>query len=247
MNNTELVNVNVRIENDFMVTDSRNIAEVFGKQHKHVLDSIRNLGKDVPNFRQMFFESTMPDKYGRQQKIFLMTRDGFTLLAMGFTGKEAIAWKLKYIEAFNTLEKAWNSPEQVMARALRIADQTISNLKIENKALLEDNERMKPKEIFTDAVTASETSILVRDLAKLIRQNGKEVGEKRLYKWMRDGGFILRNSTQPTQRAMEMGLFEIVERTIKRANSPIIVASTTKVTGKGQVYFINKFLEDNAA
>lgn len=81
------------------------------------------------------------------------------------------------------LEKAWNTPEQVMARALKIANKTIDSLKSDNTKLIEDNVRMKPKEIFADAVSASETSLLVRDVAKLIRQNGVKIGEKRLYKW----------------------------------------------------------------
>ena len=84
------------------------------------------------------------------------------------------------------LEKAWNTPEQVMARALKIANKTIDSLKSDNTKLIEDNARMKPKEIFADAVSASETSLLVRDVAKLIRQNGVKIGEKRLYKWLRE-------------------------------------------------------------
>lgn len=166
-----LVSVNVRIEKDRMITDSRNVSDVFNKQHRHVLESIRNLEKDVPNFRQMFFESTMPDSYGREQKVYFMDRDGFTLLAMGFTGSEAMKWKLKYIEAFNSLEKAWNTPEQVMARALKLADRTIEKLKSDNKVLEQKIEQDKPKVIFSDAVSTSHTSILVGDLAKLICQN----------------------------------------------------------------------------
>lgn len=140
------------------------------------------------------------------------------------------------------LEKAWNDPAQVMARALKVADQTIAQLSARAEQLEIENKAMQPKAIFADAVSASDTSILVRDLAKIIKQNGKEIGEKRFYKWLREHGYIIKGSTQPTQRAMEMGLFEIVERTVQRADMPPIVTSTTKITGKGQQYFINKLL-----
>ena len=143
------------------------------------------------------------------------------------------------------LEKAWNTPEQVMARALKIANKTIDSLKSDNTKLIEDNARMKPKEIFADAVSASETSLLVRDVAKLIRQNGVKIGEKRLYKWLRENGYVCQGSTAPTQKAMEMGLFEVVVRTVERGDKLPLEAKTTKVTGKGQVYFVNKFLAQN--
>ena len=140
------------------------------------------------------------------------------------------------------LEKAWNTPELVMARGLKAAQQMIEQKDEQIKLLTADNERMKPKEIFADAVTASDSAILIRDLAKLIKQNGHDIGEKRLYKWMREKGYIIKHSTQPTQKAMELGLFEVIERTIQRADKSPQVTSTTKVTGKGQQYFINKFL-----
>ena len=140
------------------------------------------------------------------------------------------------------LEKEWNTPEQIMARALKMADKTIESLKVENKALVEKIEQDKPKTIFADAVSASDSSVLVRDLAKMIRQNGVEVGEKRLYKWMRDRGYICKGSTMPTQKAMELGLFEIIVRTVERGNGLPIETKTAKVTGNGQIYFINKFL-----
>lgn len=143
------------------------------------------------------------------------------------------------------LEKAWNTPEQVMARALKIANKTIDSLKSDNSKLIEDNARMKPKEIFADAVSASETSLLVRDVAKLIRQNGVKIGEKRLYKWLRENGYVCQGPTAPTQKAMEMGLLEVVIRTVERGDRLPLETKTTKVTGKGQVYFVNKFLAQN--
>ena len=144
------------------------------------------------------------------------------------------------------LEKAWNTPELVMARGLKAAQAMIEQKDEQIKLLTADNKRMKPKEVFADAVTASDSAILIRDLAKLIKQNGHEIGEKRLYKWMREHGYIIKHSTQPTQKAMELGLFEVIERTIQRADKSPQVTSTTKVTGKGQQYFINKFLGGQA-
>lgn len=149
------------------------------------------------------------------------------------------------------LEKAWNTPEQVMARALKIANRTIDSLKEHNTKLIEDCERMKPKEIFADAVSASKTSILIGDLAKLICQNGCQIGQKRLFEWMRANGYlILRKGSDynmPTQRSMEMGLFEIKESTHLNGDGMNVISKTPKVTGKGQQYFINKFMKQAEA
>lgn len=140
------------------------------------------------------------------------------------------------------LEKAWNSPEQVMARALKLADKTIARLTEQNTVLLADNERMRPKEVFADAVTASDNAILVREFAKMMRQNGIDIGEKRLYKWLRANGYVCKDGTEPTQRAMEQGLFEVLERTVLKGDVPPKTVRTTKITGKGQVFFANKLL-----
>lgn len=143
------------------------------------------------------------------------------------------------------LEKAWNTPEQVMARALKLADQTIDKLKLDNKALIADNERMKPKEIFADAVSTSHTSILIGDLAKLICQNGVQIGQKRLFEWLRENGFLVKSGSSknmPQQRYVERGLFEVKESSVQNPDGSVRITKTTKVTGKGQIYFVNKFL-----
>lgn len=125
----------------------------------------------------------------------------------------------------------------------------LSQLKEErkrNKELEEDVNRMKPKELFADAVSTADTSILIGELAKLIKQNGKDVGQNRLFAWLRENGYLIsRKGTDynlPTQKSMEMGLFEIKERTINNPDGSVKITKTPKVTGKGQVYFINKFL-----
>lgn len=144
------------------------------------------------------------------------------------------------------LEKAWNTPEQVMARALKLADKTIDKLKADNRSLIEANERMRPKEIFADAVSASRTSILIGDLAKLICQNGFHIGQKRLFDWLRDNGYLMKHGASrnmPVQRYVEQGLFEIKESNVQNPDGSVRITRTTKVTGKGQVYFVNKFLD----
>ncbi|CUN15297.1 Phage anti-repressor protein [Anaerostipes hadrus] len=147
---------------------------------------------------------------------------------------------------FLDLEKAWNTPEQIFARALKMADKTIDKLKSENTMLIEDNERMKPKEIFADAVTASDTSILIGELAKILRQNGVQTGQNKLFEWLRNNGYLIKRKgsdwNMPTQKAMDMDLFEIKETVINNPNGSTKINKTTKVTGKGQQYFINKLL-----
>lgn len=151
---------------------------------------------------------------------------------------------------FIDLEKAWNTPEQIFARALKMADKEIERLKENNALLTQDNQRMKPKEIFADAVATSTTSILIGDLAKLLKQNGIETGQKRLFDWMRQNGYLIKRKgadwNSPTQKAMELGLFEVKESTVNNPDGSVRINKTTKVTGKGQQYFINRFLGKNA-
>ena len=110
--------------------------------------------------------------------------------------------------------------------------------------------RMKPKEIFADAVSTSHTAILIGDLAKILKQNGIETGQKRLFAWLRENGYLIKRKgtdwNMPTQKSMEMGLFEVKESTVNNPDGSVRINRTTKVTGKGQVYFVNKFLEATA-
>ena len=141
---------------------------------------------------------------------------------------------------FIKLEKDWNSPEKVMARALQIAEKKIKNL--EAKA-----EADKPKVLFADAVSASHSSILVGDLAKLLRQNGVEIGQNRLFRFLREKGYLCSHGERynlPTQRSMDRGWFQVKETTINQPDGSIRITRTVKVTGKGQQYFINLFMAD---
>ncbi|MEG3265775.1 phage antirepressor KilAC domain-containing protein [Streptococcus suis] len=145
---------------------------------------------------------------------------------------------------FIQVEKDFNSPEKIMARALLLADKKVHQLEAQIEA-------DKPKVLFADAVSASHSSILVGDLAKLISQNGFKIGANRLFAWLRENGYLIKRKgsdwNMPTQKSMELGLFEIKETTITHADGHISISKTVKVTGKGQQYFINKFLVDDVA
>lgn len=174
----------------------------------------------------------------RELQDYQITLDMAKEIAMLQRNEKGKEIRRKLIE----LEKAWNSPEKVMARALDIAHKTIANLQIEN-------EEMKPKAIFADAVATSDTSILIGDLAKLIKQNGTDIGQKRLFERMRNDGYLIKKGTSknmPTQVAMEKGLFEVKERVINNPDGSTRITRTTKVTGKGQIFFINKFKKELA-
>ncbi len=144
---------------------------------------------------------------------------------------------------FLQLERDWNSPEKVMARALQIAERKIHtmNEKIEADA---------PKVLFANSVAASNSSILLSELAKILRQNGVKIGGNRLFAWMRENGYLVRRRgsdyNMPTQRSMELELFEIKETVINHADGHTTTNRTPKITGKGQQYFINKFLGGGA-
>lgn len=146
-------------------------------------------------------------------------------------------------EYFIQVEKDFNSPEKIMARALKIADNKIHKLEAQMEA-------DKPKVLFANAVSASQTSILIGDFAKLLRQNGLEIGQNRLFIWLRENGFLINRKgdswNMPTQRSMDRGLFEIKERTHHEPNGTIRISKTTKITGKGQVYFMEKLLTEVA-
>ena len=141
----------------------------------------------------------------------------------------------------DVLEKALASPDFLIQLATKLKDEQERNRKL--KA---DNERMKPKEIFADAVSVSDTSILIGELAKIIKQNSIDIGQNRLFEWMRSKGYLISRKgidyNMPTQKSMELGLFEIKERTINNPDGSVRITKTVLVTGKGQQYFINKFL-----
>ena len=146
-----------------------------------------------------------------------------------------------YIAGSNEMTDA-----ELMAKAVLMAQKTIEDRDKRIRELSEQTESMRPKALFADSVAASNTSILIGELAKILKQNGVDMGQKRLFQWMRDNGWLIRRQgtdyNMPTKRAMEMGLFQIKETVVAHSSGYTSINKTPKVTGKGQLFFINKFL-----
>lgn len=185
------------------------------------------------------------DTLGGKQKLGIINESGLYTLIFGSKLESAQRFKhwvtsevLPAIRKTGGYQMQIPQGKELLALAVLEAQKTI-------EAQNEEIERMRPKEIFADAVSTSHTSILIGDLAKLLNQNGIDTGQKRLFEWMREHGYLIKRKgadwNMPTQKSMEMELFEVKESTVNNPDGSVRINKTTKVTGKGQIYFINKF------
>ncbi len=192
---------------------------------------------------------TIRDPMGREQSPTIINESGLYSLVLSSklpTAKQFKRWVTA--EVLPTIRKTGgyvSNEELFLNTYLPNADEATRNMFSATLAVINDlNSKIeadKPKVLFADAVAASETSILVGELAKLIKQNGVDIGQNRLFKWLRSKGYLTQTN-EPTQRSMDMKLLEVVERTVNNPDGSVRITRTTKVTGKGQTYFINKFL-----
>lgn len=190
------------------------------------------------------------DTLGGKQEMQIVNEPGLYSLVLGSRKPEAKAFK-RWIthEVIPAIRKTGGyqvpqSPEEQMAQGLLAAQKLLAE---KDKRI----EEMRPKEIFADAVSVSKTDILIGDLAKLIKQNGHDIGQKRLFSWLREKGYLIKRKgldwNMPAQKAMEMKLFRVKETVVTHSDGHTTISKTTKVTGKGQVYFVNKFLNGSKA
>ena len=231
--------IKVEVKNDTQVVSARELYKG--------LEIAQRFSRWVSNNWSMFEEgtdyvgctlSTQQNQYGGIKELddYAITIDMAKQLAMMVRSEKGKQYRKYFLE----LERKWNSPEVVMKRALEIANKKVEQLKLENQ-------EMKPKALFADSVAASHTTILIGELAKILRGNGIDIGGNRLFRWMRDQGYLIsRKGTDyntPTQKSMDLGLFKIKESTVIHSDGSTSIRKTTKVTGKGQQYFINKFMK----
>lgn len=245
----ELIKVNY--ENDRYTTSARELWDFLGKPHSEFMKWFNRYSEygfveniDYRGYRQISRHANGRDYEATDYEITIDMAKELAMLQKTEKGKIARRY-------FIELEKKWNSPEAIMARALKMADMQILEHKNNILQLEGKIEEQRPKVIFADAVSASHTTILVGELAKLLRQNNIDMGQNRLFQWFRDNGYLIRRRgtdyNMPTQKSMELELFEIKETSITHSDGHISISKTPKVTGKGQLYFINKFKEKEIA
>ncbi len=229
--------------------DSREVAEMVGKEHKNIIRDIRGYLEEFSqlNFEPSdFFHESTYKRRGKEYPCYLITKEGCEFIAHKLTGVKGTEFTAKYIKRFHEMEDIIKEHipqgKELLALAVLEAQKTIE----EQTAQIEE---MKPHAVLGQAITTANTSILVGDLAKILRQNGVNIGAQRLFGWMRENGYLIKRKgtdwNLPTQRSMDMGLFEIKESVHIDGNGCNKINRTPKVTGKGQQYFVNKFL--NAA
>ncbi|WP_353462704.1 phage antirepressor KilAC domain-containing protein [Mammaliicoccus sciuri] len=233
---SEMFNIQEK-ENGEIAISARELYKALGVKKRFSAWADINLKhfKENQDFTSVLTSTVVNNGAVRQLEDYALTLDVAKHIAM-MSGTER---GFDFREYFIQVEKAWNSPEMIMQRALKIANSTIYQLETQI-------EKDKPKVLFADAVATTKTSILVGELAKIIKQNGVEIGQRRLFEWLRQNGFLIKRKgidyNMPTQYSMERELFEIKETSITHSDGHVSISKTPKVTGKGQQYFINKFL-----
>ena len=250
---------------------SREVAEMMEVQHKHLLEKIDKINADLvaENLatKKYWIESTFENR-GKQYREYQVTKLGCEFLAHKSTGTKGNLFTARYMDRFEEMEQYIKQQEvpqlsaenQAILDIVNATDKTETALAVRNfkeiitKPLNETIqiqadviEEMKPAVVVKETLESSKDAILVGELAKILKQNGINIGQNRLFEWMRDKGYLIKRKgtdyNMPTQKSMELGLFEIKETNIVHSNGEVRTKKTTKVTGKGQVYFINKFIK----
>ena len=242
-----IFNLDVKVEGEEVLFSAEQVAKSLGLTQKQ-----NKSGKIYESIRWETINKYLPQLSGEIEKGSFISEPMVYKLA--FKANNAVSEKFTdwlAVEVLPTIRKhgAYMTDAKVqdvisgngLADLLLQAGNQIKQLELEKS-------QMKPKALFADSVSASENTILIRDLAKILKQNGIDIGEKRLFTWLRDNGYLVKkigsDYNSPTQRSMNLGILEFTENTHVHNSGKITVTKTPKVTGKGQIYFVNKFLQD---
>ena len=245
-----IFNLDVKVEGEEVLFSAEQVAKSLGLTQKQ-----NKSGKIYDSIRWETINKYLPQLSGEIEKGSFISEPMVYKLA--FKANNAVSEKFTdwlAVEVLPTIRKhgAYMTDAKVqdvisgngLADLLLQAGNQIKQLELEKS-------QMKPKALFADSVSASKNTILIRDLAKILKQNGIDIGEKRLFTWLRDNGYLVKkigsDYNSPTQRSMNLGILEFTENTHVHNSGKITVTKTPKVTGKGQIYFVNKFLQDLAS
>lgn len=229
--------IKVMVKNDQQLVSAREVLEKVGLKTRFSRWVDQNFGEfeEGVDFTSVKTFTVVNNGARRELDDYALTLDMAKELCMMARTDAGKKLRRYFIE----LERKWNDPQEVVKRGYAILQNENARLKIEL-------ETAKPKALFADSVAASDTTILIGELAKIIRGNGVDIGANRLFRWLREHGYLISRKgsdyNMPTQKSMELGLFKIIERTINQSDGSSRICKTTKVTGKGQQYFVNKFV-----
>lgn len=242
-------------ENGKVLASSREVAEKFGKRHSDVIRSIKNLieNDSTQNCVQCFRQSIYKDETGKSNKMYMMNRDGFTFLVMGFTGKSANEWKWKYINAFNQMEERLKSGNQLSEEErlkLQLFSKDASEVAYAHNRLVElataplvsQIEEQEPLVHFANKVSDSTNLISMGRMAKMLKEDHINVGRNRLFLWLRNNGILMKDNI-PYQKYIDNGYFAVKESTYDNFDETK-TSQTTYVTGKGQIYITKKLRQE---
>lgn len=225
---------------------SREIAEITNKLHKNVMRDVRVIEEKLNERR--FELVKYKDSKGEMRDEYQLTKKQTLLVISGYD----VVLRSKIIDRWEELENAMRAPANY-TEALYAAYQMAAEADRARAELQEANQTiqlLEPKRVFADAVAASKTTILVGELAKILKQNGVEIGQNRFFEWLRTNGYLIARKgsdfNMPTQKAMNLGLFEIKETVIAHSDGHTSISKTAKVTGVGQTFFVNKFLNTSS-
>lgn len=231
------------------VMTSREIADLYGKPHNDTLKKIRKLEKayvQVFGGEGKFSQSSYLNAQNKEQPEILLNKSQALFVASRFDAvlHAKVQKRWEELESQNSTPALPSNYKEALEHLLIQVDKN-EQLEAENTAKQEQLELQAPKVLFADSVSTSDSLILVRDMAKILKQNGVDIGGNRLFEWLRENGYLIKqygtDRNRPTQRAINMGLFKVKETAVTHSSGNVVVNITPKITGKGQLYFINKF------
>ncbi|HBF7485218.1 TPA: phage antirepressor KilAC domain-containing protein [Clostridioides difficile] len=250
-------NLTIIKQNNQFLVESREVAELIEKKHDNLLRDIRGYKKileDSSNLRSQdfFIESTYINTQNKIQPCYLLTKKGCDMVANKMTGEKGIIFTAIYVTKFEEMEQELKEKQPKLPTTYKEAlQQLLIEVEEKEQLQLENQEKDKviqlqqPKVLFADSVASSDNSILVGELAKLLRQNGIDTGQNRLFDWLRNNGYLIKRKGEdyntPTQKSVDLGVIETKEGTRVHPDGHTSITKTPKITGKGQIYFINKF------